>query len=192
MPASPKQLEANRRNALKSTGPKNTSLTRLNALKHGILSGEVLVRGEERRALAELRERLNSDLSPVGALEEILVDRIVCAVWRLKRCLRMERGIVEYKTADDDIPAIPNSPAWDLRKKEGFKAIKLTSEDERLCLLLRYETTIERQMYKALHELIRLQGARMGDAPPAPIAVDVDVTTDRGDCGAGGLIPLTE
>jgi hypothetical protein len=43
--------------------------------------------------------------------------------------------------------------------------------------LSRYETTIERSLYKALHELQRLQVARRadGDAPP-PVAIDVDVS----------------
>jgi hypothetical protein len=42
----------------------------------------------------------------------------------------------------------------------------------------RYETTIERQFYRALHELIRLQAARRGEKPPAPIAVDVDLNKE--------------
>jgi hypothetical protein len=39
------------------------------------------------------------------------------------------------------------------------------------------ETTIERSLYKALHELQRRQVARRadGDAPP-PVAIDVDVS----------------
>jgi len=43
--------------------------------------------------------------------------------------------------------------------------------------LSRYETTIERSLYKALHELQRLQAARRtrGNVQP-PIAVDVDVS----------------
>ena len=42
--------------------------------------------------------------------------------------------------------------------------------------ILRYETTIERQIYKALHELIRLQMARQGQKPPAPVAIDLEVS----------------
>lgn len=45
-------------------------------------------------------------------------------------------------------------------------------------ILQRYETTIERQIYRALHELIRLQAARKGEKPPAPIALDVDVNKE--------------
>jgi hypothetical protein len=43
--------------------------------------------------------------------------------------------------------------------------------------LSRYETTIERSRYKALHELQRLQAARgAGSGAPPPVAVDVDVS----------------
>jgi hypothetical protein len=53
----------------------------MNALKHGILSKEVLVRGlnikESSRELSALYQRFWQDLNPVGPVEEILVDQIV-------------------------------------------------------------------------------------------------------------------
>ena len=42
----------------------------------------------------------------------------------------------------------------------------------------RYETSKERQMYRALHELQRLQAARHNDVALAPVTVDVDVQGD--------------
>ena len=43
--------------------------------------------------------------------------------------------------------------------------------------LSRYETTIERSLYKALHELQRLQAARgVGGNVSPPLAIDVDVS----------------
>jgi hypothetical protein len=42
--------------------------------------------------------------------------------------------------------------------------------------LSRYETTLERSLYKALHELQRLQAGRDGQAVPLPEAVDLNVT----------------
>ena len=46
----------------------------------------------------------------------------------------------------------------------------------------RYETTIERGLYKALHELQRLQAARgAGGGVPPPVAVDVDVSGVSGE-----------
>ncbi len=48
--------------------------------------------------------------------------------------------------------------------------------------LSRYETTIERSLYKALHELQRLQAARhnQGSVPP-PAAIDVDISGVSGE-----------
>jgi hypothetical protein len=96
---SPKQLEANRRNAQKSTGPLTRSgraVCRMNALKHGIFSKEVLVAGgnfkEDSQALSALHERFWLDLNPVGPVEEMLVDQIVTTHWRLRRALKAESG----------------------------------------------------------------------------------------------------
>jgi hypothetical protein len=43
--------------------------------------------------------------------------------------------------------------------------------------LSRYEATLDRGVYRALHELERLQRLRAGEAVPPPLAVDVDVTS---------------
>ncbi len=94
-----KKLAANRRNALKSTGPKTPrgrAVSKMNALQHGILSREVLVRGlnlhENSRELDALSERFWQELKPAGPVEEMLVDQIVTTHWRLRRALRAESG----------------------------------------------------------------------------------------------------
>jgi hypothetical protein len=97
---SEKQARANRRNALKSTGPKTPegkAAIRYNATKHGLLSREVLLPGEDENALRELGELLRGELQPVGELENLLVDRIVAAHWRLRRLGRVEAGIFSWQ-----------------------------------------------------------------------------------------------
>ena len=96
---SEKQLAANRNNALKSTGPKTPggrAASKMNALKNGIFSREVLVRGlnfkENTRELHGLYERFWQEYQPVGPAEEMLVDQIVTAYWRWRRALRAESG----------------------------------------------------------------------------------------------------
>jgi len=39
--------------------------------------------------------------------------------------------------------------------------------------ILRYETKLERQMFRAMAQLERLQRIRQGEAVPAPLAVEV-------------------
>ncbi len=67
---SEKQVQANRRNALKSTGPKTQEgkdIVRHNAVKHGLLSQEVLLPDEDEAAFRELGERLREELQPAIA-----------------------------------------------------------------------------------------------------------------------------
>jgi hypothetical protein len=97
-----KRRAANRRNAQKSTGPRTPagiSRSSLNARRHGILSREVLLPNEDKRALDALRKRMWEDWQPVGATEEWLVDAIVAHLWRLARFHRVEKGIFEYRYA---------------------------------------------------------------------------------------------
>jgi hypothetical protein len=93
---SDRKAEANRQNALKSTGPKTLegkTAVRLNAVKHGLLAEEILLPGEDEAALRKLGERLRTELQPVGELENMLVARIISAQWRLRRLGRVEAGI---------------------------------------------------------------------------------------------------
>ena len=87
--------EANRRRALKSIWPKTQekAVVCLIALGHCLLSREVLLPGEDEDVLREQDERLRDELQPVGEPENLLVDRIVCLVWRL---CRMGRWRPEY------------------------------------------------------------------------------------------------
>ena len=97
---SEKQIQANRRNALKSTGPKTPEgkdAARQNAKKHGLRSQEVLLPGEDEDALKELDEKLRAELQPVGELENLLVDGIVAVHWRLHRLRQVEAGIFAWE-----------------------------------------------------------------------------------------------
>jgi hypothetical protein len=44
-----------------------------------------------------LDENLRTELQPVGELENLLVDRIVSAHWRLRRLGRVEAGIFVWE-----------------------------------------------------------------------------------------------
>src|SRR4028118_515001 len=102
--ASDKQIQANRRNAQRSTGPKTPEgkdAVRLNATKHGLRSQEVLLPGDDGEALKELDENLRAELQPVGELENLLVDGIVAAHWRLRRLRRVEAGIFAWQLYEE-------------------------------------------------------------------------------------------
>jgi len=166
------QIEANRRNAQLSTGPKTDrgkALVALNAVQHGILTAEVLLEGEDEKTLVEFGKRMRAELQPVGELESLLVDRIITSAWRLRRLLSVEVGIFRSemdcylgKEADVGLAFIRDGNAADAFSK-----------------LSRYESTIERGMYRALHELQRLQAASTGQNVPLPVVIELHTEPDE-------------
>tara|TARA_B100000315_G_scaffold80326_1_gene73577 strand:+ start:659 stop:1465 length:807 start_codon:yes stop_codon:yes gene_type:complete len=96
---SAKQMAANKKNAQKSTGPKTAkgkAVSKLNALKHGLLSQEIMLPGESEKALTELQQQLETDFKPVGPVERQLVVRIAALFWRLLRAGRAETEIFAF------------------------------------------------------------------------------------------------
>jgi hypothetical protein len=93
---SERQKAANQANALRSTGPKTQEgkdVVRFNAFRHGLLSQDVVLPGEDADAFEDLCNRVRADLSPVGPIEEFLVNRVVNAMWRLQRLGRVETAL---------------------------------------------------------------------------------------------------
>ncbi len=93
---SEQQKAANRENALHSTGPKTPegkAVVRLNALRHGLLTRDVVLPGEDADAFEDLWNQVRAELSPVGPIEELLADRVVNAMWRLRRLARAETAL---------------------------------------------------------------------------------------------------
>ena len=105
--SSEKQIAANRANAAHSTGPRTEegkARSRLNALKHGLLATEAAnfgVEGEPaRRAFEGLSDRLENHYRPRGPIEEILVQKIAIATWRLKRAMCFEARAIHQASLD--------------------------------------------------------------------------------------------
>jgi hypothetical protein len=159
---SPKRLKANRRNAQLSTGPRTEegkSRSRRNALKHGVLAPVLLITegegAEDPAEFDELLVGLRGDLAPVGRLEEMLVEKVAICWWRHKRALRCEAGLLRRASTSD-----PTN--WETEMNPERAAItrhlSLPLEED-LDRLLRYETTIQRQLVYAINQLERLQRA---------------------------------
>ena len=60
---------------------------------------------------------------------------------------------------------------------EQQRLLATLPNDASLAKIQRYEAHISREFYKALHELQRLQAARLSSIPTAPMAVDIDIQT---------------
>src|SRR6266481_198867 len=91
--ATKKQRSANRRNAKASTGPKTAAgrvKSSRNSLKHGLTASQVTLDDEDPAEFAAYHQGLCEALKPVGALEELLSERLALCGWRLRRACRME------------------------------------------------------------------------------------------------------
>jgi hypothetical protein len=209
---SEKQIQANRKNTLKSAGPKTAQgklMVSSNAVKHGLLSKDVVIKDESEGEFVEFRQRLYAELAPVGELEQLLADRIIASFWRLRRVGKIEIELLNNMSSlqiskpgsSGAIPTMQITKAYEGGKTEVIttgSSLKTGSGEDGSCELSlgravhadfagsntlgkfrRYEAHIDRTLYKALHELQRLQAARLGHKVTAPVAIDIDVS--KGD-----------
>lgn len=96
---SSRKINANRQNALKSTGPRTPNgkaHSRANSLKHGLFAMDIFVgeaaKRENRRYYQEILDGLWQHFQPVGLVEQLEVRRIAACWWRLGRAWRFENS----------------------------------------------------------------------------------------------------
>src|SRR5205085_10086797 len=84
--ASALQIDANRRNASRSTGPTTATgkaTSSKNAVRHGLFSKDVLLHDERVEDFDAFREAFETCFAAVGPLEEFLVEGFIMGAWRL-------------------------------------------------------------------------------------------------------------
>ena len=89
---SPKQIEANRRNAAKSTGPKTEAgkkHSRRNAVRHGLTAETVIGAPEDAEDYQAFEAVIIADYDARSAVERELVLRLASLLWRLRRATSM-------------------------------------------------------------------------------------------------------
>jgi hypothetical protein len=98
-----KQVEANRRNARRSTGPtteKGKQRSRSNAVRHGLTAETVIGALEDAEDYKAFEAAIIADYDAQSAVERELVLRLASLLWRLRRATTMETGLFEIQ-ADD-------------------------------------------------------------------------------------------
>src|SRR4051812_6446690 len=93
-----KQIEANRRNALKSTGPTSAEgkqRSRCNAVRHGLTGETVIGALEDAEDYKAFEAAIIADYDAQSAVERELVLRLASLLWRLRRATTMETGLFE-------------------------------------------------------------------------------------------------
>jgi hypothetical protein len=200
-----KACAANRANAQKSTGPRDSAAVGQNARKHGLLSKcSHFETAEERQEFEDLLVELDTEQQPVGVMERALLEEVAVCLRKLQKANEWEQAefgnrrqaagaILKQLSSDDDgkklilfdrysygVPA-PAQLGWDcqeltvrdskggLKHENGFSKedktnhrsieAKLTSS---LDTILRYQSAIKRDLYRALAELREIRRERNG------------------------------
>jgi len=160
----PLQNEANRLNALKSTGPRSAegkAVSRFNAIRHGLDAQSLVIPGEDFAAFEALAASYRQSLRPVGPIETFLVDTIIQADWLQRRLVRIETEMLTLRLADESLPA--DCPLGAIYAQDP----QLKSP---LHKLFQRQQAAERRYYRALQELRLLQQQRESTPPDQPEA----------------------
>ena len=94
-----KQIEANRRNALKSTGPttpEGKDRSRRNAVRHGLTAETVIAALEDAEDYQAFEAAVIADYDAESAVERELVLRLASVLWRLRRATGIETAIFKF------------------------------------------------------------------------------------------------
>jgi len=163
------QIEANRLNAQKSTGPRTAegkASSRFNALKHGADARALIIPGENEDDLLNVTCEYHQELCPEGVVETELVDTLVRCHWEKRRVPRLEAGVVQALVAKQENSENPLGAAI-LEDAAGPNVLQK--------LFRRYQAA-NRDWLRAESDLRRRQAERLSrpaDPDPPPTAAPV-------------------
>lgn len=106
------QISANRINAQKSTGAithAGKATVSKNAVTHGLFSKQLILTDENSLEYQLLFEQLQQELSPVGILEQSLVERVAISLWKQKRLIKAETARLNLELQTQKLLSAINS-----------------------------------------------------------------------------------
>lgn len=157
------QIEANRANAARSTGPKTLEgkeKSRGNALRHGLEARVVSALGEDGEEFERHHLALVHTLIPYNAYEFGLVRRLAQLSWRLERLSRMEAALLDgVASRNASLRAHLERLGRDV---SGFACGRLADDlwTAELSLVARYEAQLDNAFKRNMLLLERSQEAR--------------------------------
>jgi len=95
-----KQIEANRRNARRSTGPTTEEgklRSRQNAVRHGLTAETVIGALEDAEDYKAFEAAVIADYDAQSAVERELVLRLASLLWRIRRATTIETGLFDIQ-----------------------------------------------------------------------------------------------
>jgi hypothetical protein len=158
------QAEANRRNALSSTGPRTPNgkvIVARNAVRHGAFSALPVIPGVERPEDWEAHHTgIVQHLAPVGLLETRLAERVAQLLWRLDRVIRYETAVIAVGREEATDELAPNALTQEPgQENETSKLPELKADLER-----------ERWFLARAETVVALAGRLPGLADAEPVA----------------------
>lgn len=143
-----RRVDANRRNAMRSTGPRTPegkAKVRLNALRHGFRARDetcIAVGGDDTRREIEAHiEKLSREIHPRGPEQDAAVSALAHALWKLGRAHQMSERSRWWQVRED-----PREQRENLRFFAG---------------MIRYEARAYRELHRALDAVRQIQRARI-------------------------------
>jgi hypothetical protein len=126
-----KQIEANRRNSLKSTGPKTEAgkqTSRCNAVRHGLTAETVIGALEDTEDYRAFEAAITADYDAQSAVERELVLRLASLLWRLRRATTIETGLFEIQA--DHLSAFRKNQISPASREIVYKLFNANSDQQ--------------------------------------------------------------
>ena len=166
------QMEANRLNAQKSTGPRSAegkASSRFNAFKHGAYARARIIPGEDEADFTHISEDYVHDLRPEGVVELRLVDTLIHCDWEQRRIPVLEAAVIAALVAKQE-----DSP-----HALGAALIEDASGPNALQKLHRRRQAANREWFRAYNDLRKVQSERLScPANPDPPAAEPAATPE--------------
>ncbi len=170
------QIIANRKNAMKSTGPRTPegkAASSQNRLAHGLCSSSLLVRGESPTEFQALHTEIVGAYRPATPEEKILTDQLAEAQWRLNRARRVEAKAFSMLAEDTFTYLKEENGEQDAANcdPDHLIAISFASVPNETIFrnLYRYVAAIEKSHQRCLKNLQYAQEKRRTLPPPPPV-----------------------
>jgi hypothetical protein len=122
--ATEKQIVANQKNAQHSTGPRTKSgkrRSRRNAVRHGLTAETVIDTLEDAADYRAFERAIKSDYSPQTAIEGQLVSRLASLLWRLRRAVIVESGLLNMQAETIQSPCSRPTNEYDVDRLSIFR-----------------------------------------------------------------------
>ena len=130
-----KQFLANQQNAKHSTGPRTESgkrRSRRNAVRHGLTAETVIDTLEDAADYKAFERAIKSDYSPQTAIEGQLVTRLASLLWRLRRAVIVESGLLNVQAETIQSPCSRLTSNYDVDRLSIFRKFLHSSDLEKL------------------------------------------------------------